>query len=88
MPLPESKPARVVYECAMCPAQKQDVNHWWLLFIDPEKFELRIIPWNAADAAKATWAVCGVECKLKVVSSYAGAIQDRQALALLGKGRA
>jgi len=69
-PLGPAKRVEKRIECAMCPATKGAVNHWWCVWIDGvgrmviTSFKEDLMTGNAVHA------ICGTACLLKAVQKF------------------
>ena len=57
------------YSCDVCPAVRQQSNHWWLVRVNASGFHLSAWDDNEASCEDVRH-VCGFECATKLLGRY------------------
>ncbi len=72
--------AKLTYTCNICPTERQESNHWFLLHIDKVNGALRLMPWAGFNPESAdVQHLCGQACVIQAVQKWMGVQQGQSA---------
>lgn len=71
--------SKLTYTCNICPSERQESNHWFLMYTDKANGALRLMPWNGFNPDGIDIQhLCGQACVIQAVQKWMGAQSKSQ----------